>query len=133
MKHIFKNPIHFVPFCCFLFVSLHRVVLVDSGETSVWVPYWSLAEETLRKSEKATKGRGVTTWRPHRRFIRIHKDHQLRRLYICFYSNLMCSTEFSKLCYLACCCLMYSSSSSIKFRSSISTSSNLLSCRACFM
>ena len=34
-------------------------VLVDSGETSVWAPYWILAEERLRKSEKATGARGA--------------------------------------------------------------------------
>ena len=32
---------------------------LDSGETSVWAPYWILAEERLRKSEKVTKRWGA--------------------------------------------------------------------------
>ena len=33
------------------------VACVDSGETSARASYWILAEQRLRKSEKATKGR----------------------------------------------------------------------------
>ena len=63
------------------------MVLVDSSEIPVQVPYWILAEERLRKREKVTKGRGAGEDFAKERppplpfpSSRLHEDHQLCRL-----------------------------------------------------